>query len=654
MKINSELSSPRIGLSNCRIYSEQNKASPSKKKISSSKGCHPLSALYHMILKIKTFATAVILKPFNYIVGKLKNVKKINHKKIATDKNISSVQNIYSKPQTLPIQPQNHETQLVQQQQTPEAQAALQQPQLPETQAEPQAPQQPETQVKASQPQISETQTESQQTQTPETQTEQPEPKQIPKLDDEKKRSFSQLPKIKKVQEEPPLRPKLNDDDQLLKVRPKSKDVPISPRKAKFENNTQNKTPDSEAADDAKPIPIPVSISLDKDGLVSGEEVMKLFPKNNDKLAIKSTKQGLEKAFNVRTSINQRKLEVDDSTLLNQMGKVCEIAYTLKEKIGPLLSEKQQIFHLGSKSSGLPASFELHRKNDGTIETLIKLKFLGGGISKKVSSTLVFETEMPLARGKAKLVDEKAWKIAKNEEMILNLVKGIPHVLQAEDIVYSKVGDKNHQIIYMEQGKMDLFDYMDKIIPLKEKKQLALALVQGMSEIHKRNIVHRDMKTLNILMIPDRHNPQEMQLKIMDFGSAIHAVFGSEEWDEMQKESHGTSVYFSPEMWKVELQDNNPGNPPITSQTDDWAVGCILWELFTRNRTPWMDKILNPKNKPIIKEIVKELSADDNLPKPEAGTLREIAWKMLRPNLKDRMTCQQAFEALKTMKNIKV
>ncbi len=109
----------------------------------------------------------------------------------------------------------------------------------------------------------------------------------------------------------------------------------------------------------------------------------------------------------------------------------------------------------------------------------------------------------------------------------------------------------------------DLASLLRRIGRLQPAKALQLAhqLCAGLAEIHAFGILHRDLKPANI-MLDGRGN-----LRITDFGLAVVA-------EEIPgDEAHaGTPAYMAPEQ----LSGEKP-----TQQSDIYALGLILYELFT-------------------------------------------------------------------------
>nr|KYP75000.1 Serine/threonine-protein kinase HT1 [Cajanus cajan] len=97
-------------------------------------------------------------------------------------------------------------------------------------------------------------------------------------------------------------------------------------------------------------------------------------------------------------------------------------------------------------------------------------------------------------------------------------------------------------------------------LPYKVVIRLALDLARGLSYLHSRKIVHRDVKTDNMLLDAN-HN-----LKIADFGIALDATNGS----ELTGES-GTYGYMAPEVLN---------GKPYNRKCDVYSFGICLWEIY--------------------------------------------------------------------------
>ncbi|XP_060176926.1 mitogen-activated protein kinase kinase kinase 20-like [Lycium barbarum] len=102
-------------------------------------------------------------------------------------------------------------------------------------------------------------------------------------------------------------------------------------------------------------------------------------------------------------------------------------------------------------------------------------------------------------------------------------------------------------------------------LPDFEVKKYSRSILLGLSVVHGRGFVHRDIKPHNILLVGT-----ENTAKIADFGFANRVGI------ETQKRKHGglrgTPIYMAPES----VLDAEYG-----TESDIWAFGCTVFEMIT-------------------------------------------------------------------------
>ncbi|KAI3408099.1 uncharacterized protein J3R85_020430 [Psidium guajava] len=125
---------------------------------------------------------------------------------------------------------------------------------------------------------------------------------------------------------------------------------------------------------------------------------------------------------------------------------------------------------------------------------------------------------------------------------------------------------------YMPGGS--LYSYLHKnhnVLKLPQLLKFAIDVCEGMEYLHKSNIIHRDLKTANLLM--DNHNV----VKVADFGVARFQSQGG-----VMTAETGTYRWMAPEVINHQRYDE---------KADVFSFAVVLWELITakipyENMTP--------------------------------------------------------------------
>ncbi len=113
------------------------------------------------------------------------------------------------------------------------------------------------------------------------------------------------------------------------------------------------------------------------------------------------------------------------------------------------------------------------------------------------------------------------------------------------------------------RSKLREYQSSARDMPLQLVATYAVQVVDALSHAHKRNIIHRDIKTENILLTEDG------KAKITDFGLA---KLRGEKRLTRTGSTVGTAAYMSPEQIRGEL---------IDGRSDIFSFGVVLYELTT-------------------------------------------------------------------------
>ena len=197
---------------------------------------------------------------------------------------------------------------------------------------------------------------------------------------------------------------------------------------------------------------------------------------------------------------------------------------------------------------------------------------VGSGTYGRVFKALCLKTNTNVALKKIDISkqDMEGFPITAIREIKLLKMLEHPNIIKLREIVVSKSCQKNKN-----RGSTFLvFDYMDhdfvglkniKIeFTLSQIKCIIFQILQGVKYLHEKKILHRDLKSANILL----NNTGEV--KIADFGLArqisIHPQM-------LYTNKVVTLWYRAPEI----LLGSQEYGPAV----DIWSVGCILVELIT-------------------------------------------------------------------------
>jgi calcium/calmodulin-dependent protein kinase (CaM kinase) II/calcium/calmodulin-dependent protein kinase I len=116
--------------------------------------------------------------------------------------------------------------------------------------------------------------------------------------------------------------------------------------------------------------------------------------------------------------------------------------------------------------------------------------------------------------------------------------------------------------VYAQGG--DVFDRLAKRVSYTEKdaRDLGVVLLRTMRDLHKRKIVHRDMKPENLLL---KSSMNDTSILLADFGFAKYVP------DDGLKTRCGTPAFVAPEILVGERYN---------TQVDMWSCGCLLYMLI--------------------------------------------------------------------------
>ena len=167
-------------------------------------------------------------------------------------------------------------------------------------------------------------------------------------------------------------------------------------------------------------------------------------------------------------------------------------------------------------------------------------------------------------------------------------------------------------------------------IPLDEALPIARQIADALEAAHEQGIVHRDLKPANIKLRPDG------AVKVLDFGlaKAMEPAPGSSQSVSMSPTITtpamtqagmilGTAAYMSPEQAK---------GRPADTRSDVWALGCVLYEMFTGRRAFPGDDVAE-----VLASVIKSDPDWNALPSNLSPGLRVCLGRSLDKTPKNRL-----------------
>lgn len=142
-----------------------------------------------------------------------------------------------------------------------------------------------------------------------------------------------------------------------------------------------------------------------------------------------------------------------------------------------------------------------------------------------------------------------------------------PHILSVLDYGFDEVGNPFFTMPYLLEAQT----FLEAGETLGEKGKLTLIsqLLQALIYLHRRGVLHRDLKPNNILVT--QNEVGDPQLKVLDFGLST-----SVNEPANTSSSGGTPHYLAPEIWLEQ---------PYDAFADMFSVGVLAFQLFTAHPT---------------------------------------------------------------------
>ncbi|OHD11883.1 MAG: hypothetical protein A2086_15445 [Spirochaetes bacterium GWD1_27_9] len=194
----------------------------------------------------------------------------------------------------------------------------------------------------------------------------------------------------------------------------------------------------------------------------------------------------------------------------------------------------------------------------------------------------------------------------------------IAKILDMEGTIknYDLIKYKNTQVIVMEDFGGQSIDKIiaSKKMNLKSFLVIAIKMATIIGEIHKKHIIHKDIKPHNVLL-----NPESSEVKLIDF--SISTQLTKESQKMISPEGlEGTLYYISPEQ-------TGRMNRSIDYRTDFYSLGVTFYEILTGELPFKSDDPMELVHSHIAKVQTPPDEINKEIPKPVSKIIMKLMAK---------------------------
>jgi hypothetical protein len=287
---------------------------------------------------------------------------------------------------------------------------------------------------------------------------------------------------------------------------------------------------------------------------------------------------------------------------------------------------------------------------------------IGKGSKKIVTKTILYDRHHPvvMARG---VTDANI----KREMEAMHALRGLPCLLNAEAMmIHIDEKDKWPLMtivtpIYKPGSLQKLIRNRSIHLSFKEKLKIASDIMTGVHSIHAKGYAHRDLGARNyfVHISSQKGEKRTVSAVVADMEKARLASTIS------SRKVQGNCAYLSPEGF---FPDKMHGNDYI--QSDLFAVGCVLWQIYFKKLTPWGKQrflqddslsiqercdahlsFLEKTRKPLLEELAEKRNSGKNMRRKDL--FLEIILQLTDPIPAHRGTALQARDRLVILLNKK-
>lgn len=174
--------------------------------------------------------------------------------------------------------------------------------------------------------------------------------------------------------------------------------------------------------------------------------------------------------------------------------------------------------------------------------------------------------------------DKNGLNELRKEVEVMKTLRHSRNIVKYYDSHAERLEDGTYQVLVLMElcPNGSLLDYMNQHIKTKLTEsqilKIMLDICQGIYEMHKLKLIHRDIKIENVLI--DSKNV----FQLCDFGSTTVPTMAPQDQQQFNYLSHDILYHTTPQYRAPEMVDLYRGFA-IDEKADIWALGCFLYKL---------------------------------------------------------------------------
>jgi serine/threonine-protein kinase len=226
-------------------------------------------------------------------------------------------------------------------------------------------------------------------------------------------------------------------------------------------------------------------------------------------------------------------------------------------------------------------------------------------------------------------------RFLREQKILASLVH--PNITRMLDAGLSETGQPYLVMEYVEGDHLDTWCDA-RTLPIPDRLRLFLRVCDAVAYAHRNLVVHLDLKPSNILVAGEV--PQRATVKLLDFGTS----------KLLQQDALTTGTVMATPAYASPEQLRNEPNVPLTTASDLYSLGVILFELLTGRRpggkasvAAMMERAISEREPERLTHSITTEAAqrrgglsETRLRQLLRGDLATIVAKCLAPRAKDR------------------